>query len=123
MRYILIFVFLALITGCTKKSYYGFVYDYNTNEPIPDVEISDYLNNTKTFTNAEGYFLLKHEGHTSGQLIFKKAGYPTDTFPTVSHPTGERTVEAFKGDTVFRFALNSKFKDSIDNLNKFPPGQ
>lgn len=117
MKYFYIVIVLGLLAGCGKKAYYGFIYDYETKKPLPDVEVNDYLNGVKTRSDNKGYFHLKHKGNISGELIFKKQGYDIDTLKTTRISNGEFFKEEFKGDTVYMFNVNSNFKDSIAKLN------
>lgn len=115
MKYLLLLITLFLIS--CKKAYYGNVYDFETKQPLASVEINDYMNNTKTYTNSKGYFYLKHTGNIAGKLIFKKAGYDIDTLETIRVINGEFYKDEFKGDTIYLFGINNNFRDSINKLN------
>jgi hypothetical protein len=111
---------LLILSGCKSNLYYGVIYDFENKHPISGVEIDDYLNSTKTVSDNNGHFSLAHVGRISGKLIFKKAGYITDTLETISSKSGEQFTEGFKGDTVYLFTTTSNFRDSIDRLNSVP---
>ena len=118
MRYIILIIVFAALTGCSRNAYYGYVYDFESKQPIENVEINDYMNSKMTVTNSEGYFFLKHDNKISGKLIFKKPGYDIDTLETIRISNGEKMQEKFKGDTVYLFDQNSTFRDSIVKINK-----
>jgi len=118
MKYIFIIAVIIVIAGCSKKAYYGLIYDYEKKIPLENVEVNDYLNGTKTTSDAKGYFYLKHEAKTAGRLIFKKSGYTVDTLETIRSMSGEQFIERFKGDTVYMFDVKSNFRDSINKLNQ-----
>jgi hypothetical protein len=113
-------ILLILLSSCKGDGYYGVIYDFESKRPVAGVEIDDYLNDKKTVSDSSGHFLLDHKGRLSGRLIFKMAGYVTDTLETISNMNGEQIIERFKGDTVCLFPLTSNFRDSINQLNGVP---
>lgn len=117
MRYILIMCLALGISSCTHRTYYGYVYDFDTKSPLRSVAVEDYMNNKRTVTDAKGYFSLKHDSQVSGELIFKKTGYVSDTLKAIVIHNGEQQQEQFKGDTLFLFNTKSNFRDSIRALN------
>jgi len=107
-----------VLGACNSKTYNGYVYDQKSKLPIENVEVNDFLSNKSTKTDNKGYFNLKHEGKISGQLLFKKPGYVSDTLETIRIQSGEKQIEQFKGDTIFMYDVNNSFRDSIKRLNQ-----
>ena len=63
----------------------GEVYDANTGEPLPNVNI--YLQGTQvgTSTNAEGLFLLREDLDRSRTMVVSAVGYHTERFKIEPH--------------------------------------
>lgn len=105
-----------IITSCSNKNYYGYVYDFDQEAPIEGVLITDSLSNIKTKTNSEGYFELRKEKLSSDYLIFSKKNYHSAKIRTISIQNGETMKESFKGEKIFIIQKNSKTKNSRLNV-------
>jgi CarboxypepD_reg-like domain len=116
MRQIVLISFLVFLSSC-NKSYYGYVYDYDSKTPLNDVVVCDYLNNILTKTNSEGYFQLKKSYKISSVLVFSKVGYVSDSVKSIKIHAGESMEEMFKGEKIYLFSSKSNFRDSINKLN------
>ena len=115
MKFFCLIIALLIFSGCKSNLYHGIVYDFENKHPIIGVEIDDYLNSIKTVSDSNGHFSMAHEGRISGKLIFKKAGYTTDTLETISSKVGGKFIEHFKGDTVYLFTITSNSEIPLTN--------
>ena len=72
IKYILI---LLLFCSCTKNTFSGHVYDYDTEQPIKNVQIN--INGNKTQTDSTGYFSVGVNSNSGCTILLNKKGYTT----------------------------------------------
>ena len=106
-----------LVSSCSNLKYYGYVYDFEIKKPLENVKVYDVHDKKMCTTNKEGYFEINYLKNHSSILVFQKQYYKSDTIPSISILSGELSVEKFKGEVIYLFNENSRFKDSIINLN------
>ena len=99
-----------IITSCSNKNYYGYVYDFEQEIPIKGVAITDSIGNIEAETNFEGYFELRKEKLSGDYLFFFKKYYHSAKIRTIYIQNVESMKESFKGETIFLIKENSKTK-------------
>jgi len=66
-------VLILLFCSCTNNTLSGYVYDYDTEKPIKNVQIDS--NGNKTETDSTGYFILKVKPNKICKIVLRKEGY------------------------------------------------
>lgn len=102
----------CLFGSCISRNNYGYVYDADSQKPLSNVLVNDFLNGKKTKTDETGFFELP-KGMISSKLIFLKKNYTVDTINSIEIQNGEFMKEKFKGEKVYLFNIKSNFRDSI----------
>lgn len=108
-------IFLILLLPCCKvEKYTGYVYGLD-NKPVPRVTVTALHENEKTLTDSAGYFKLDKLHDISGELVFQKVGFSTDTIASIQIQNGEQQKRRFKGERTY--LLKKSYKDSIFRAN------
>ena len=70
-----VMLFILLLCSCTTNTFSGYVYDYDTEQPIKNVQIDS--NGNKTETDSLGYFSIKVKPNKICKIVLRKEGYAT----------------------------------------------
>lgn len=68
-------LFILLLCSCTTNTFSGYVYDYDTEQPVKNVQI--HSNGNKTETDSLGYFSIKVKPNKICKIVVRKEGYAT----------------------------------------------
>ena len=82
-KFIFLIIFCSLISisslAQNKGKIYGWVYDYGTREPIPNVNVTIIGTNIGTTTDSSGYFKFELNSGKTYSINFSYIGYATAT--------------------------------------------
>lgn len=107
MKNLILILLISIFFSSCGKSYYGYVYDFDSEIPLDGVIVFNEVEKTQVLTDNKGYFMLNYNKPTS-ELIFKKKGYIIARIKTISIQSGEFMEEKFKGEK--NYLINTKSK-------------
>jgi hypothetical protein len=106
MKSKLIFIIL-LLCSCTTNKFYGHVYDYDTEEPIQNVQID--IDGNKTKTDNSGYFCMKVKSNSTCVIFLQKGGYASKKIYRKSDSLGEFSKRNLKHNIIYLLNEESDF--------------
>ncbi|WP_264536982.1 hypothetical protein [Flavobacterium sp. N1736] len=104
------FIFIVLLfCSCTKKEFFGYVYDYDTEEPIENVHID--INGKTTKTDSVGYFCMKIKSNSPCKIVLKKESYAVKKIYRKPDSLGEFSNKSLKGNKIYLYTKESDFSN------------
>jgi len=103
---ILLITFLIL-SSCTQNTFSGYVYDFDNNKPIKNVQIS--VNKTSVQTDTTGHFSISANSNSNCFIELKREGYANKKIsrkPDQLENNGKKNV---KNTTIYMFKNESDF--------------
>lgn len=100
-------LFILLLCSCTHHKFSGYVYDFDTEKPVKDVQIN--INGNETQTDSSGYFNVQVNSKTNCNIYLKKAGYANKKVYRKPDDLKNESVEKSKNNTIYLFKKESDF--------------
>ncbi|WP_131726141.1 hypothetical protein [Chryseobacterium sp. Leaf405] len=106
MKYFFINIMaVSFINSCTpsSKSYEGYIYNHQ-KKPLENIKVCEQNKNNCTYTNDKGFFQLRKDKNSIGDLLVFNRESTIDTIKTVWSQHGEKINFSFiegKNDTLF----------------------
>ena len=104
-------IFALLFCSCTKNRFSGHVYDYDTEEPIKNVEVN--INKNMTLTDTTGYFSLKINSNSSCTIFLNKKGYVSKKLHRKPDSKDESNKRNLKVHNIYLYNKESDFFNKI----------
>ncbi|WP_165689790.1 carboxypeptidase-like regulatory domain-containing protein [[Flexibacter] sp. ATCC 35103] len=98
-----------LFCSCTNNTLSGHVYDYDTGEPLSNVQIDS--NGNKTETDINGYFNIKIKPNNICRLSLKKEGYEAKKVKRKPDSLGLFSQGNIKNRKIYLFNKESDFSN------------
>ncbi|MCC9065550.1 carboxypeptidase-like regulatory domain-containing protein [Flavobacterium piscisymbiosum] len=102
-------VLLLLLCSCTNNTFSGYVYDYDSEQPIINVQIDS--NGNKTETDSTGYFILKVRPNKMCKIVLRKEGYSSKKVERKPDSLGLFSKTNLKDVKIYLFEKNSDFSE------------
>jgi hypothetical protein len=106
-------ILTLLFCSCTSNTLSGHVYDYDTDEPLANVQIDS--NGNKTETDTAGYFNIKVKPNKSCKISLKKEGYETKKVNQKPDSLGLFSQANLKNRKIYLFNKESDFSNKRTN--------
>jgi len=100
---------ILLLCSCTKNTFSGHVYDYDTERPIQNVQIDS--NGNTTQTDSAGYFIIQVEPNKICKIALRKEGYATKKIDRKPDSLGLFSKSNLKNVKIYLFDENSDFSE------------
>lgn len=100
---------LLLFCSCTNNTFSGHVYDYDTEQPIKNVQIDS--NGNKTETDSTGYFSIKVKPNKICKIAIRKEGYATKKIERKPDSMGVFSKSNLKEVKIYLFDKHSDFSN------------
>ena len=102
-----VIVLLLLLCSCTNNTFSGYVYDYDTEKPIKNVQIDS--NGNKTETDSTGYFSIKVRPNKICKIAIRKEGYVSKKVERKPDSLGLFSKSNLSNVKIYLFDKNSDF--------------
>ena len=100
-------IVILLFCSCTTTTLSGYVYDYDTERPIKNVQIDSNENTTKT--DSAGYFSIQVKNNKSCKILLRKSGYAAKRINRSPDSLGAFSKRNLSKVRIYLFNKNSDF--------------
>lgn len=100
-------VSILLFCSCTTTTLSGYVYDYDTERPIKNVQID--INENTTKTDSVGYFSIQVKTNKSCKILLRKSGYAAKRINRSPDSLGAFSKRNLNKVRIYLFNKNSDF--------------
>lgn len=108
MKFKFKYIFLILLlSSCTNNKFFGYVYDYDTEKPIKDVQVN--INGIITQTDSTGYFSAKIKSNKDCIILLQKEEYEVKKVYRRPDSLGMFSKRNLKKHKIYLFKEESEF--------------
>lgn len=100
-------LFTLLLCSCTNNTFSGRVYDFDTEEPLKNVQIDS--NGNTTETDSAGYFSIKVKPNKTCTIYLRKEDYATKKISRKPDSLGIFSKRYLKNSKIYLFNKESDF--------------
>lgn len=104
-----IFFLIFLFSSCSEISFSGYVYDYDKEKPIKDVQVK--INGVSTQTDSIGYFTAKIKSNTDCVIELRKEDYASKKLYRKPDSIGMFSKRNLKKHKIYLFKKESDFSN------------